>query len=395
MSRVTHDVLDLMSQTGDPGGDAVIAEHAEWNQRVHGRDVSPSEVVQGVARTLRFADDDSPAVLAYLRDTPEPPIPVDPERIDRGVAFFADHSLEIGSALFCGSLPAGYASPRGARVLTLTGRLTSDLVRRVTETAQMILNVTRKGGLETGVGPGYQDTRRVRLMHAAVRHFIEHDPALPRVEHLPVPAHGWCTGWGTPINQEDMLGGMLTFTVTVFDVLDLLHVRYRPEDAEAYLHLWCVVASLLGVDPSILPADRAEAEESAALIRSRQLDASRDGRELARALIDKLEELVRVPQFRGMVPAMVRWYLGPDVAGLLGVEWTPWQYVLDGPIGWTSRIVHVDERRFQATRLAMRQIGGSAIQGFMQSNRLGDRDPFDLPNQLRERLERGPTRFYL
>ncbi|UDY37972.1 oxygenase MpaB family protein [Dermatobacter hominis] len=391
MALVTHEVLDEMSGRGDPPADALILEHAEWSTTV-----LPSDIVAQLARRLRFADDDcSPVVNDYLQASPEPPIPVDRERVELGAQFFQDHSLEIGSALFCGSLPAGYASPRGARVLTLTGRLTSDLVRRVMETAQMILNVTRPGGLVTGTGCGYQDTRRVRLMHAAVRHFILEDPAVPRSEHLPVPAHGWCSGWGVPINQEDLLGGMLTFTVTVFEVLDKLGVEYQDEHAEAYLHLWCVVGSLLGIDPSILPSDRQEAGAAADLIRSRQLDHSRDGRELTRALIEALEGMVALPPLRGVVPAAVRWFVGPDVATLLGVGPSPWGLVLDGPVTWTSRLVHVDERSNQVMRVLLRQVGGAAIDGFMTSNRGHERPDFDIPEELSVKLRRGPKRFYL
>ncbi len=394
MPTLTHELLDRMSRTGDPDGDAVIREHAAWNEQQPGATPSPRSLVEGLARSLSFASDNSPAVLAYLDAKPEPPIPVDQDRIDRGVEFFADHSLEIGSALFCGSLPAGYASPRGARVLTLTGQLTHQLVRRVMETAQMVINVTRPGGLETGVGPGYKDVRRVRLMHAAIRYFIEHDPAVPRTPHLPVPPDGWCTGWGTPINQEDMLGGMLTFTVTVFEVLDKLDVKYRSEDAEAYLHLWCVVASLLGVDPSLLPENRKVAEEMADFIRSRQLDPSRDGRMLTQALVESLQAMAPAKAVGGLVPAIIRWYLGPEVALLLGIEWSPWAYVFEGPVSWVSRVIHMDERRYGLTRLLIRQIGGSGIEGFMKKNRIGGREPFDLPNELRERLDEGPTRFY-
>jgi hypothetical protein len=395
MGKLTHELLDRMSRTGDPDADAVIAAHAEWNEQQPGPTPLPSAVVQGVVRSLYWAEDDSPPVLEYLAEHPDPPIPVDHERLDRAADFFADHALEIGTALFCASLPASYASPRGARVLMLTGRLHDDLVRRVRETAQMVINVTQRGGLETGTGAGYQDVRRVRLMHAAVRYFIEHDPSVPRVPYLPVPPNGWCTAWGTPINQEDMLGGMLTFTVSVFEALDRLHVGYTSEDAEAYLHLWCVVASLLGVDPDVLPADRAEAEETAELIRSRQLDPSRDGRALTRALVEELQDTLQWDALRGMVPALIRWYLGATVAGILGIEWTPWQYVYKGPVTWASRIVHMDESRYRATRLLMRQVGGAAIDGFMRANRLGDREAFDLPNALRERLDRGPKRFYL
>ena len=197
----------------------------------------------------------------------------------------------------------------GARVLILTGRLVSGPVRRVTETAQMILDVMAVDGLEPGVGAGYHDARRVRLMHAAVRHFIQHDPSVPHTPHLPVAPYGWCDGWGTPINQEDLLGGLLTFTVTVFEVLDKLGVEYDPAAAEGYMHRWCVIGWLMGIREDVLPMTRSEAVAAAELIGFRQEDGSRDGRELAGALVGALQDSLPYRPLRGLIPD-VRWYVG-------------------------------------------------------------------------------------
>ncbi len=324
----------------------------------------------------------SSAVEAYLAATPPLPEWADPELMAQGATFFATHALEIGSALFCGSLPEGYASPRGARVLTLTGRLVAGPVRRVTETAQMVLDAMTTDGLEPGVGAGWEDLRRVRLMHAAVRHFINDDPSVKHTPHLPAPAHGWCDGWGTPLNQEDLLGGLLTFTVTVFEVLDKLAVDYDEADVEAYLHRWCVIGSLLGIRHDILPLDRDHAALAATLIRIRQEDASRDGRRLTQALIGAIQASMPSPALRGLVPAAVRWFLGPDVANLLGIERNAWTYVLDGPVRRASQVVHVDERHDELVQRCMRYVGGSALRGFMDANRGEERPSFAIPIEL-------------
>jgi hypothetical protein len=250
-------------------------------------------------------------------------------------------------------------------------------------------------GLEPGTGAGYQDARRVRLMHAAVRHFIQHDPSVPHTAAMPVPAHGWCDGWGAPINQEDLLGALLTFTVTVFEVLDKLGVEYDPVNLEGYLHRWCVVASIMGLRDELLPTDRAQAEEAARLIRFRQDDPSRDGRELTTALIRALEETLPFAPARGLISATVRWYVGDDVANLLGVQRTPWSWLLEGPLRRVSEVAHVDERRGRMVQAAMRRIGGEAVLGFMEANRGADRPSFSVPTELQPQLSRSPGRFRL
>jgi ER-bound oxygenase mpaB/B'/Rubber oxygenase, catalytic domain len=95
-------------------------------------------------------------------------------------------------------------------------------------------------------------------MHAAVRYFIEHDPSVPRTEYLPTPPHGWCAGWGRPLNQEDLLGALLTFTISVFEVLDELGVEVDPDDLEAYLFRWKIIGWLLGIPEDVMPVDVAE-----------------------------------------------------------------------------------------------------------------------------------------
>ena len=113
-------------------------------------------------------------------------------------------------ALFGASLPEAYAAARGARVLNLTGGMVDDLVRRVNETAQMIIDAM---GTEGGIRPGesgYNDIRRVRLMHAAVRHLVLNDPSVQPP---------WDRTVSVPLNQEDLLGTLMTFTQIVFGAL--------------------------------------------------------------------------------------------------------------------------------------------------------------------------------
>jgi ER-bound oxygenase mpaB/B'/Rubber oxygenase, catalytic domain len=393
MGRVTHDWLDALSRQGDAEADAVIDAHAAWSQEVVGGDI-----VRHIAAHLHLPDEKrSPAVHDYLSARPEPPYRPDPALMARGQQFFARYPLEIGSALFCGSLPESYASPRGARVLVLTGRLVSGTVRRVAETAQMLLDAMTVDGLDPERGAGYQDLRRIRLMHAAVRNFIETDPSVPHTSFLPTPAHGWCDGWGRPLNQEDLLGGLLTFTVSVFEVFEKLGIEVDDDDLEAYLHRWKVIGSLLGILPEILPVDVAEAQEMAALIRYRQLGASNDGRELTTALLSALADGVPLPPLRGLVPATMRWYVGGDTAAMIGVGTSPWSLFLEGPAKVVSDVAHVKGHHDLVVQSFIRRLGSAAINKFMSDNasRGADRANFAIPEELAASVASGPRVFKL
>ena len=279
----------------------------------------------------------------------------------------------------------------------LTGRLVAGPVRRVAETAQMVLDVMTTDGLDRDRGAGYQDVRRVRLMHAAVRNFIRCDPSVPHTDYFPTPTHGWCDGWGMPLNQEDLLGGLLTFTVSVFEVLDKLGVDVADEDLEAYLYRWKVVGALLGIREDLLPIDVAEAREIAALIRLRQLGPSNDGRQLTGALVEALANGVPLPPLRGVVPSTVRWYVGAETATMLGIGASPWTLMLEGPARDVSRFAHVDEQHSLVVQTLIRRLAATAFDQFMakNDNRGAGRPRFEIPEELQPALAPGTNRFKL
>src|SRR6187549_451702 len=126
--------------------------------------------------------------------------------------------------LCCYSLPSSYAARKGVQVLHRTAYLAKRPNRRLFETAQFIVDVLSPGGLGP-LGHGQRTAQKVRLMHAAIRHLILHDP------NTRWPADDL----GVPINQEDLLGTLMTFTWLILDGLSRLGVRLTPQEQQAYL----------------------------------------------------------------------------------------------------------------------------------------------------------------
>ena len=188
---------------------------------------------------------------------------MDPDLVAAGQERFARWGSHVFTALYAALLcrPA-YACRRGVQVLGLTARLETDTKRRLNETAQFHLNVMEPGALNTG-GRGYADVRHVRLMHAAVRWLIQNDP---RVE--------WDPAWGTPINQEDLLETLLTFTEIVFEVFDRTGILYSEQDADAYLHTWSLIGHYLGIRDDLLPLTRSQTSVLMPIVRRRQFGPS-------------------------------------------------------------------------------------------------------------------------
>jgi hypothetical protein len=154
---------------------------------------------------------------------------------------------------------------------------------------------------------GYLTVRGVRLLHALVRQTLlnRHDDPWPLERR------------GLPINQEDMLGALLTFTVTVLDGLERLGIPVTPVEAHAYVHTWRVIGALLGIDEALLPATVGEARAAAAALGRRQLGPSRDGTALAGELVKEMR--LAMPAGCRELPGALVHRLVPDVADLLGV----------------------------------------------------------------------------
>ena len=201
----------------EPADRAVAAYFAEVDE------AEPVQLLSALERHIRLPpEDQQTAKAAFLVDAARLPDWAEEPRIRRGQAFFGEWALHQFTALYLASLPSAYAAAKGVHVLWLTARLEDDAERRLNETAQYLMDVTAPNGFEPG-GSASGRVLHVRLMHAAVRWLIDHDPRVTRVAEAdpgPLPSGPmWADSWGRPLNQEDLVGTLLTFTTGVFDAV--------------------------------------------------------------------------------------------------------------------------------------------------------------------------------
>jgi hypothetical protein len=385
--------LDALARIADPIADEVVAAHAREQSQSQ-----PTALVSGISRHLVLPDEGgSSALSAYLADRPALPAWTDGELLARSARFFSDFGLEIGSGLFLASLPEAYACARGVRVLALTARMVTDPVRRVNETAQFVFDTMVAGGLDVDA-PGYRDCRRVRLMHAAVRYLILNDDRIVKLNDDRLapgegPEQSWNLAHGVPLNQEDLLGTLLTFTCAVFRALDRQGIAYARADAEAYLHAWCVVGHLLGIRGDLLPIELDEAWELAESIQRRQKRPSADARLLGGALIAALQRSIRFRIFKGLPESVIRWYVGDDVGDIIGATRFDWTRVAFGPVRRGLRVLGAVERHDRLVRALVSSFSLEVLRRFVTQGRGSHRPAFSLPRELDERVRDAPTRW--
>lgn len=365
MTRTTWDdaFLDSLRSQGDPPADSVVAGlfsgTGDATAAFRALVVEQREVV-------------NPGLAAFLDGQAPAPPWMDPDLVAAGQERFARWGAHVFTALYAAALPSAYACCRGVQVLGLTARLETDTKRRLNETAQFHLDVMEPGALEAG-GRGFADVRHVRLMHAAVRWLIQNDQ---RVD--------WQPAWGTPINQEDLLETLLTFTEIVFEVFDRTGIVYSEEDADAYLHTWSLIGHYLGVRDDLLPLTRSQTSVLMPIVRRRQFGPSQPGPILMAALLEQGTRLAP-PGLRGLPAATVRYYVGDATADLLDVPKADWTKNLFGPLAALSRRVSLEKVHRRLLQAVSEKIGFGMLSLAVQAERGGDRPPFQVPTSLAAR----------
>jgi hypothetical protein len=244
------------------------------------------------------------------------PIPawVDWRRVDRARRVFERTGPFGGIVLSLRSLMAGYIAPAGNKPLVFSGRLREQAPRRVAETARFVTAVCAPGGMRPGA-QGFLITLHVRLMHAQIRRLLWNSGRWDRAS------------WAEPINQHDMLGTMLLFSEVYIEGLRLFGFSIAEDEADDWIHLWRLVAWVMGTEPDLLPTRYAEATELRELILGTQGPPDADSRALAAALLElppRADLDARLARLRrGMLRGLSRMLIGDENADRLGIARAP------------------------------------------------------------------------
>jgi hypothetical protein len=380
--RWTPETLDHWRTVADEPADRAVAAYFDARSGEH---AAPGALVHALVQHLQLPPEDHvPAIAEFLATAGTLPPWADERRMARGQDFFSDWALHQFTALYLASLPSAYAASRGVHVLWLTARLERDAERRLNETAQFLMDVTAPGSFGPH-GKAIDRILHVRLMHAAVRWLIEHDPGVDRpVDADPsiAPEHPiWADSWGRPANQEDLAGTLLTFTTVVLDAFVRSGVEVAARDAEDFLHLWTVIGHVLGIREELLPRDLAEARQLQEAIFTRQQHPSAVGQELTQVLFGLLDG--RLPRWiDSLAPAMSRRYIGDRVADMIGIAKPKGTDFILSVLVFLTRIMSFGRRLDPIPRWLSRRLGRAVLEGLLLADRKGERVPFNIPDSL-------------
>lgn len=262
--RTAADLLRLRQRT-DP-----LADNAVAALRGKGE---PGETV--LDRVRAGARTGNPAMKAFVDATDTAPPWADFDKMVAGRNVAMRHAPLTYLVLTTSSLIESFAASQGAKVLSRTGRIERDTIPRLYETGAMIRDLLLEGEARPG-GLGHAALLKVRLLHAHVRRFIRKTP-------------GWdSASWGEPVNQMDMVGTLLMFSIVLARGLEALGAVLTQEEKESWSHLWRYAGYMLGVDDEATFTTLDEEIALHALIAEHHYRPDEISRSLARAVLDGL-----------------------------------------------------------------------------------------------------------
>ena len=301
--------------------DSIADRLADWLQaeRKAGQPLFENALRRGIATVSK----PSPELRDFFEAVEAIPQWVDFEQINRGAFAYQRFGLVGMIVLSAWSVLNGYHSSAAVKPLAMTGQLRRDAQRRLAETARFVSEATQVNGLRRG-HLGHEISVRVRLIHAHVRRDC-------------LASERWRTDeWGLPINQADMFGTLLEFSLLMMDGARRLGFEITESEADAILALWRYCGHLSGVDPWLLSQLQSEAKtrRMADLIHLVQPGPDEDSVALAQALLEVPGRNVPGKTRSWIARFVTRFHHGlaralngPEIADDLGLPDDLWQYV--------------------------------------------------------------------
>ncbi len=368
---------------GDPIADEVITTLLAENQKGE-----IDQIFQMLVQNRQFPNPAFDALPVKVRDivegyflhTRKLPAYAEPFKLMVASDVFRQHGPKILMILLCKSLPLCYTCWRGAKVLYQTGRLRvhgqslTAFSRRLMETAQFVVDMLTKDNFEQD-GTAIVATQKVRLMHATIRHFAQQ--------------RNWDKEtYGIPINQQDLVGTLLSFGVVIIDGLEQLGITLTPEEREAYLHLWRVVGAMMGIDSDLLSEDETECRDLMNAILAQQSGPSVEGTELTNACTALMHDRLIVGPLQRLSPYFVRFFVGDHYADMLKVPASDAgdSFVMEA-VQWFDKGVRSLDNSNLIVAAMGRAFSHSMISRILQFTNAAKSEQFYLPSALTDEWE--------
>ncbi len=299
VSLYRNDIFDDLRNMGDELGDATVLDFLENPDLA--KQVNSWKIIPDVLPA------DFPAsVQSYFRFYHQKPDFINTSQVRTAQDYFDQNGNLYLAMLGFYSLPYSYAFADGAQVLVRSKRITEEIGLRLSETALFLLDSFRPGTFIAD-DRALLTLAKVRLIHAFSRYFVAKF------------GKDWDPSWGTPINQEDLIGTNLSFSLLVMRGLEKMDKFPGKQVHESVLHYWKIVGYYLGLPVVFLPENAKEAYELEKFIRKRHLKASEAGKILIKVLLDYYQKSIADPSLSQVSETLVAYFVGKEISDVLGI----------------------------------------------------------------------------
>ncbi|WP_407401476.1 oxygenase MpaB family protein [Chryseobacterium sp.] len=245
------------------------------------------EIENYIRNGVSEIDDVPESVKNLFRQTQKIPDWLDYDLIKSGAELCMRSNLDSLISLRDYCLIGGYDYAYLSKPLIVTEALKKGAVKRLSETLDFWVNVTRYDALEIHK-KGYEFAIKTRLIHSYAR--------------LSIKKHykNWDTeNWGEPINSWDMMATYVGFSLVFMHSLHKFGNTFSEAEEKGLFHLWKYVGYLLGIPEELLPDNKKQATENFYLWTSIQPPSDDGSRLLAHSLLNEsLENPILKYQFQ-------------------------------------------------------------------------------------------------
>lgn len=268
--KIFHRFAPLFHQVDDLG-DAVVRDtylklpYKEASALIHKYTVAPLSETADVPDSLR-------KLFLQMQHIPEW---FDEDLANVGARFCMRTGTNALIVLRDFSLMGGYDFASLNKPLIYTGALKKGAVKRLKDTLEFWVNVTREDALKVN-SEAYQLIVRTRLMHSYARLKIREK------------AENWNSEkWGEPINHWDMIATYTGFSLVFLQGLKKLGIKISAAEEKGVFHLWKYIGYLLSIPAEFLPDTRQQAVEQFYWWATLQEEGDEDSARLADALLQE------------------------------------------------------------------------------------------------------------
>lgn len=235
-----------------------------------------SEIENYIKNGVDFNDPNIPeSVKKLFQQTQEVPTWVDWNLIESGAGLCRRSGLNSLIVLRDYTLMGGYDNAYLTKPLIHTGALKKGAVKRLADTLNFWVNVTRNNALQPHQ-KGYEMAIKTRLIHSYSRLMILEK------------SKDWDTEkYGLPINTWDMVATYIGFSLVFLHGLKKMDIHISEEEEKGHFMLWKYIGHLIGIPENLLPNTKKEATESFYLWTSIQPSSDKDSVLLAQSLLDE------------------------------------------------------------------------------------------------------------